>query len=129
DRIIYSLPFTSIIEQNAKVYSDIFGEENVLEHHCNFNFSNEIGENEYTDKQLKYRLATENWDMPLIVTTNVQLFESIYSNKPSSVRKLHNIYNSVIILDEAQVIPNEYLKPCIKALEELVKNYCCTVLI
>ncbi len=129
DRIIYSLPFTSIIEQNAKVYSDIFGEENVLEHHCNFNFSNEIGENEYTDKQLKYKLATENWDMTLIVTTNVQLFESMYSNKPSSVRKLHNIYNSIIILDEAQVIPNEYLKSCIKALEELVKNYCCTVLI
>lgn len=129
DRIIYSLPFTSIIEQNAKVYSDIFGEKTVLEHHCNFNFSNEIGENEYTDRQLKYKLATENWDMPLIVTTNVQLFESMYSNKPSSVRKLHNIYNSVIILDEAQVIPNEYLKPCIKALEELVKNYCCTVLI
>ena len=129
DRIIYSLPFTSIIEQNAKVYSDIFGEENVLEHHCNFNFSNEICENEYTDKQLKYKLAIENWDMPLIVTTNVQLFESMYSNKPSSVRKLHNVYNSIIILDEAQVIPNEYLKPCIKALEELVKNYCCTVLI
>lgn len=129
DRIIYSLPFTSVIEQNAKVYSDIFGEENVLEHHCNFNFSSEIGENEYSEKQLKYKLATENWDMPLIVTTNVQLFESMYSNKPSSVRKLHNIYNSIIVLDEAQVIPNEYLKPCIKALEELVKNYSCTVLI
>lgn len=128
DRIIYSLPFTSIIEQNARVYSEIFGEENVLEHHCNFNFSNEIGENEYLEKQLKYKLATENWDMPLIVTTNVQLFESMYSNKPSSARKLHNIYNSVIILDEAQVIPNEYLKPCIKALEELVRNYSCTVL-
>ena len=66
--------------------------------------------------------------MPLIVTTNVQLFESMYSNKPSSARKLHNIYNSIIILDEAQVIPNEYLKPCIKALEELVRNYSCTVL-
>lgn len=128
DRIIYSLPFTSIIEQNARVYSEIFGEENVLEHHCNFSFSNEIGEDEYSENQLKYKLAIENWDMPLIVTTNVQLFESMYSNKPSSVRKLHNIYNSIIILDEAQVIPNEYLKPCIKALEELVRNYSCTVL-
>ncbi len=128
DRIIYSLPFTSIIEQNARVYSEIFGEENVLEHHCNFSFSNEISEDEYSENQLKYKLATENWDMPLIVTTNVQLFESMYSNKPSSVRKLHNIYNSIIILDEAQVIPNEYLKPCIKALEELVRNYSCTVL-
>lgn len=128
DRIIYSLPFTSIIEQNARVYSEIFGEENVLEHHCNFSFSNEIGEDEYSENQLKYKLAIENWDMPLIVTTNVQLFESMYSNKPSSARKLHNIYNSIIILDEAQVIPNEYLKPCIKALEELVRNYSCTVL-
>lgn len=128
DRIIYSLPFTSIIEQNARVYSEIFGEENVLEHHCNFNYSNESSDDEYSEKQLKYKLATENWDMPLIVTTNVQLFESMYSNKPSSARKLHNIYNSIIILDEAQVIPNEYLKPCIKALEELVRNYSCTVL-
>ncbi|EIA26061.1 CRISPR-associated helicase Cas3, partial [Candidatus Arthromitus sp. SFB-3] len=100
DRIIYSLPFTSIIEQNARVYSEIFGEENVLEHHCNFSFSNEIGEDEYSENQLKYKLAIENWDMPLIVTTNVQLFESMYSNKPSSARKLHNIYNSIIILDE-----------------------------
>ena len=129
DRIIYSLPFTSIIEQNAKVYSDIFGLDNVLEHHCNFSFSNELDENGYSEKQLKYKLSTENWDMPLIVTTNVQLFESMYSSKPSSVRKLHNIYNSIIVLDEAQVIPNEYLKPCMMALQELVKNYNCTVLI
>ena len=136
DRIIYSIPFTSIIEQNAKVYSDIFGEENVLEHHCNFNFSNELGKDDNNsdttndkERKLKYKLATENWDMPLIVTTNVQLFESMYSSKTSSVRKLHNIFNSIIILDEAQVIPNEYLKPCIKALEELVKNYNCTVII
>lgn len=129
DRIVYSLPFTSIIEQNAKVYADIFGEENVLEHHCNFNFSNTYNENEYSEKQIKYKLLTENWDSPLIVTTNVQLFESMYSNKPSSVRKLHNIYNSIIVLDEAQVIPNKYLKPCMMALQELVKNYNCTVLI
>ncbi len=119
DRIIYSLPFTSIIEQNAQVYSSIFGEDNVLEHHCNFNLSNELGVSESNDlvnhesdeKNLRYKLATENWDMPLIVTTNVQLFESMYSNKTSSVRKLHNICNSIIILDEAQVIPNEYLRP------------------
>lgn len=129
DRIIYSLPFTSIIEQNAKVYADIFGEENVLEHHCNFSFSTEIKENEDGDMKLRYKLATENWDMPLIVTTNVQLFESMYSSKPSSNRKLHNLYNSIIILDEAQVIPNEYLKPCLRALEELVQNYSCTVVI
>lgn len=148
DRVIYSLPFMSIIEQNAKVYSNIFGEENVLEHHCNFNFSNEFGgddgnyspgkiekdlkiQNSTSEKErkLKYKLSTENWDMPLIITTNVQFFESTYSSKTSSVRKLHNIFNSVIILDEAQVIPNEYLEPCTKVLEELVKNYNCTILI
>ena len=128
ERIVYSLPFTSIIEQNAKVYSDIFGEDNVLEHHCNFNFKDFINENDYSEKQIKYKLLTENWNIPLIVTTNVQLFESMYSNKPSSARKLHNLYNSIIILDEAQVIPNEYLKPCMMALEELVRNYNCTVL-
>lgn len=126
-RIIYTLPFTSIIEQNAKVYADIFGEDNVLEHHCNFTFNNE-NEDSYSEKQLKYKLSTENWDMPLIITTTVQLFESMYSNKASNCRKLHNLYNSIIILDEAQVIPNEYLKPCMRALEELVKNYNCTVL-
>jgi CRISPR-associated endonuclease/helicase Cas3 len=123
-RIIYVIPFTSIIEQNAKVFSDIFGEKYILEHHSNFDF------NDKDDKVIDIKkLATENWDMPIIVTTNVQFFESIYSNKSSKLRKLHNIANSVIILDEVQMLPAEYLIPCVKALEEMVHNYNCTVVL
>ncbi|MGI6778865.1 MAG: CRISPR-associated helicase Cas3' [Acetivibrionales bacterium] len=123
-RVIYAIPFTSIIEQNAKVFSDIFGERYILEHHSNYDFNDK----DDRDFNLK-KLATENWDMPIIVTTNVQFFESIYSNKSSKLRKLHNIANSVIILDEVQMLPAEYLIPCVKALEELVHNYNSTVVL
>ena len=123
-RIIYVIPFTSIIEQNAKVFSDILGNQYVLEHHSNFDF-NDKEEDKYNIK----KLATENWDIPIIVTTNVQFFESIYGNKSSKLRKLHNIANSIIILDEVQMLPTEYLLPCVKALEELVHNYSCTVIL
>lgn len=122
-RIIYVIPFTSIIEQNAKVFSDILGEKYILEHHSNYDF-NEPDDNNYNPK----KLATENWDIPVIVTTNVQFFESIYGNRPSRLRKLHNISNSIIILDEVQMLPTENLIPCVKALEELVNNYNCTVI-
>ncbi|MGI6668609.1 MAG: CRISPR-associated helicase Cas3' [Acetivibrionales bacterium] len=123
-RIIYVIPFTSIIEQNAKVFSDILGEKYILEHHSNFDF-NDKDETEFNVK----KLAAENWDMPVIVTTNVQFFESIYGNKPSKLRKLHNIANSVIVLDEVQMLPVELLIPCVKALEELVNNYNCTAVL
>lgn len=121
-RIIYAIPYTSIIEQNAKVFRDVFGDENVLEHHANFDFSDEddgLGE--------RLRLASENWDAPIVVTTNVQLFESLFASKTSRCRKLHNIAGSVIVLDEAQMLPTRQLKPCIAALEELVRNYNCSV--
>lgn len=117
DRIIYVIPYTSIIEQNAKVFKDIFGIENVLEHHSNFNFND--SDKEY-DKQ---KLSTENWDSPIIVTTNVQFFESLFANKSSRCRKLHNIANSVIIFDEVQMFPTGYLTPCIMAIAELIHNY------
>lgn len=117
DRIIYVIPYTSIIEQNAKVFKDIFGNESVLEHHSNFDFNDK--EAEY-DKQ---KLSTENWDTPIVVTTNVQFFESLFANKSSRCRKLHNIANSVIIFDEVQMFPTEYLTPCIMAIAELVQNY------
>lgn len=116
DRIIYVIPYTSIIEQNAKVFKDIFGNESVLEHHSNFDFKDD----DSTDNQQK--LSTENWDMPIVVTTNVQFFESLFANKSSRCRKLHNMANSVIIFDEAQMFPTEYLKPCIMAIAELVHN-------
>ncbi len=115
-RIIYVIPYTSIIEQNAKVFSDILGEENVLENHCNVDYE--------SDEELKpMQLAAENWDKPMIVTTNVQFFESLFSNKSSKCRKLHNIANSVIIFDEAQMLPNDYLKPCIRAIEQILRYY------
>jgi len=123
-RIIYIIPFTSIIEQNAKVFSDILGREYVLEHHSNYDLS----QNDEEDYNIK-KLAAENWDIPIVVTTNVQFFESIYGNKVSKVRKLHNITNSVIVLDEVQMLPTEYLIPCAKAIEELVNNYNCSVVL
>lgn len=116
DRIIYVIPYTSIIEQNAKVFRDILGEENVLENHCNVDY-------ESSEELLPMQLASENWDKPIVVTTNVQFFESLFANKSSKCRKLHNIANSVIIFDEAQMLPNDYLKPCIAMIEELINNY------
>lgn len=114
ERVIYVIPFTSIIEQNAAVFRDVLGEAAVLEHHSNF---------EAEDEDRRSRLAAENWDAPLVVTTNVQFFESLFHNRSSRCRKLHNIANSVIILDEAQMLPPTLLKPCIEALKELTENY------
>lgn len=125
-RVIYAIPFTSIIEQNAKVFQDILGRDQVLEHHCNYK---EKDDQEDTAYNRTRGLATENWDAPLVITTNVQFFESLFSNKPSRCRKLHNIAGSVIVLDEAQAIPTEYLEPCLAALRELVDHYHCTVVL
>ena len=103
ERIIYVIPYTSIIEQNAKVFGDILGDTNVLENHCNVDYD--------SSEELKtMQLAAENWDKPVVVTTNVQFFESLFSNKSSKCRKLHNIANSVVIFDEAQMLPGDYLK-------------------
>lgn len=125
-RVIYAIPFTSIIDQNARVFSFVFGRENVLEHHCNYMGKDEPEERGYD----RWRgLAAENWDAPVVVTTNVQFFESLFSNKPSRCRKVHNIARSVIILDEAQAIPTEYLEPCLCALRELVEHYGCSVVL
>lgn len=124
NRVIYAIPFTSIIEQNAHVFSEAIGQENVLEHHCNYHDKDD--ESVYD----KWRgLAAENWDAPVVVTTNVQFFESLFSNKTSRCRKLHNIAGSIIVLDEAQAIPTEYLEPCLAVLRELVAHYRCTVLL
>ncbi len=121
DRVIYVIPFTSIIEQNADVFrgvmqplSDSLGVDPVLEHHSNL----DIG-----DETVGSRLATENWDAPLVVTTSVQFYESLFANRPGKCRKLHNIARSVIILDEAQTLPVAYLEPCLTALDELARNY------
>lgn len=121
-RIIYVIPYTSIIEQTAKEFKDIFGDNNVLEHHSNFDFDDDEGK-----IKNKLKLSSENWDMPFIVTTNVQFFESLFAHKPSRCRKLHNMANSIIIFDEVQMLPIDYLKPCIEAIKQLVQNFNSTV--
>lgn len=127
-RIIYVIPYTSIIEQNAKVFKEMLGKDCVLEHHSNFDweqFSKEQSRSEDADDSAieKLKLSSENWDIPIIVTTNVQFFESLYASRSSSSRKVHNMANSVIIFDEAQMIPNGFIKPCLMAISELVLNY------
>ncbi len=114
-RIIIAIPYTSIIVQTAATLKAIFGEDNVLEHHSNVEYDDE-GDKEIT-RQLQ--LATENWDYPIVVTTNVRFFESLFSNKPSQCRKLHNIAKSVVILDEVQTLPLEYLQPIINTFKSL----------
>lgn len=122
ERIIYVIPYTSIIEQNAEVFREILGDENIIEHHSGVE-TDETNDLEGNDSVRRKMLATENWDAPLIVTTAVQFFESLFSNKPSKCRKLHNIANSVIVFDEAQMLPLSYLKPCVWAMAELVRHY------
>ncbi|MDY3821844.1 MAG: CRISPR-associated helicase Cas3' [Eubacteriales bacterium] len=124
--IIYVIPYTSIIEQNAEVFKEILGEDNVLEHH-----SGKLYELEDVSSPAQYRLAmaTENWDMPVIVTTAVQFFESFYSNRSSKCRKLHNLANSVIIFDEAQMLPTCHLQPCVGAIAELVRHFGATAVL
>ncbi len=124
-RVIYVIPYTAIIEQNAKVFREAlaqFGSEVVLEHHSNLDADE--------GKQSTWsRLAAENWDARVIVTTNVQFFESLHANRPSRCRKLHRIARSVVILDEAQNLPVEYLGPCLRTLEQLVENYGASVVL
>ena len=115
-RIIYAIPFTSIIEQNANVFRKALSDDVVLEHHSNL----EVREDKETAKT---RLATENWDAPLIVTTNVQLFESLFAAKTSRCRKIHNIADSVVILDEAQQLPRDFQKPITDMMRVLARDY------
>lgn len=121
-RIIYVIPYTSIIEQTAEVFRSILGTENVLEHHANVIYDTDTS-GEATPETAKLMRATENWDMPVIVTTAVQFFESLFANRSSQCRKLHNIANSVIIFDEAQMMPLPYLRPCVHAIAQLTAHY------
>ncbi len=120
DRIIYVIPYTSIIEQNADVFRAALGDDQVVEHHSS------LDEDDVTPKS---RLASENWDAPVIVTTSVQFFESLFAAKSSRCRKLHNIVNSVVVLDEAQLVPVEYLEPILETMQLLVDHYHVTFVI
>lgn len=120
DRIIYVIPYTSIIEQNADVFRSVLGNDQVVEHHSSL---------DEDDASPKSRLAAENWDAPIIVTTSVQFFESLFAAKSSRCRRLHNIANSVVVLDEAQLVPVDYLNPILETMRLLVENYKVTFVI
>ncbi|MAW88490.1 MAG: CRISPR-associated helicase/endonuclease Cas3 [Phyllobacteriaceae bacterium] len=127
-RIIYAIPFTSIIDQTASIFRSVLGEEVVLEHHSAIEEDIPDGKGA-ADRGDKLRLAMEDWAAPVVVTTNVQLFESLYAARPSRARKLHNIAGSVIVLDEAQTLPRPLLMPVLRMLEELCNSYGCTVVL
>ena len=125
ERIIYSIPFTSIIDQNAAIFKGILGDDFVLEHHSSI----DEAKNEKRERRDKLKLAMEDWAAPVIVTTNVQLFESLFSNRPSKCRKIKNVANSVLILDEVQSLPVNLLIPSLYMLDELARNYNVTVIL
>ena len=116
DRIIYVIPYTSIIEQTAEIFRNILGPDVILEHHS-------AAIHEDSNDYFKLIRASENWDIPVVVTTSVEFFESLYSSKPSKCRKLHNIARSVVVFDEVQMLPVNYLLPSLYAISTLVHDY------
>lgn len=128
-RVIYAIPYTSIIEQTADIFRTALGAGDVLEHHGNIDWDRASGgdvgdaDDEGDDGWRKLRRASENWDVPVIVTTAVQFFESLHAARTSRCRKLHNLARSVVILDEAQTLPVPLLRPCMAAISELAENY------
>lgn len=121
-RVVYVVAYTSIIEQTAAVFREILGANNVLEHHSGVCF--DLAEDEASTPQTeRFTRASETWQVPVVVTTAVQFFESLFSCKPSQVRKVHNLAQSVLIFDEAQMLPLSYLRPCVWAITQLVRHY------
>lgn len=127
-RIIYVIPYTSIVEQTADVFRMALGSaDDILEHHASFDWEKARGarkaDDEAPDVLAKLRRAAENWDVPIVVTTAVQFFESLFANRTSRCRKLHNIAGSVVVLDEVQTLPLPLLMPSLAAIEQLALNY------
>lgn len=127
-RIIYAIPFTSIIDQTVDVFTNVLGGEFILEHHSAIDEEKIDLKKSKTGKD-KLKLAMEDWAAPIVVTTNVQLFESLFAARGSRARKLHNIAGSIIILDEAQTLPRHLLTPSVRVLDELARNYGCTIIL
>lgn len=121
-RIVYVIPYTSIIEQTAQTFREILGDENVLEFHSGVQFDQQEDDASSPEAAPLTR-SVETWDVPVIVTTAVQFFESLYACQPSKCRKLHNLAQSVLIFDEAQMLPLPYLRPCVWAIAQLVRHY------
>lgn len=122
-RIIVAIPYTSIVEQTADVFANLFGRDAIVEHHSQADVDDDRRDTP------RSRLACENWDAPLVITTNVQLFESLFARRTSSCRKLHNLAGSVIVLDEAQLLPPPFLQPILDVLRLLVKHYGATLVL
>lgn len=127
-RIIYAIPFTSVIDQTVEVFREVLGEDHVLPHHAAVE-DEQKGRDGPPESRDKLKQAMEDWAAPVVVTTNVQLFESLFAARPSRARKLHNIAGSIIILDEAQTLPRPLLLPCMRMLDELARNYGCTIVL
>ncbi|MBX3578517.1 MAG: CRISPR-associated endonuclease Cas3'' [Rhizobiaceae bacterium] len=132
-RIIYSIPFTSVIDQTADIFRNVLGRENVLEHHSAIDDDDEEQrprkDSRAATSRDRLRLAMEDWAAPVIVTTNVQFFESLFAARTSRARKLHNIAGSIIILDEAQTLPRQLLKPCVRMIDALARLFGCTIVL
>lgn len=128
-RVIYVVPYTSIIEQTAGIFRAALGDADVLEHHGTVDWDSAETDADGREALSKLRRASENWDVPVVVTTAVQFFESLHANRTSRCRKLHNLANSVIVLDEAQTLPVPLLRPCLAAIEELAASYRASVVL
>lgn len=133
-RVVYVIPFTSIIEQTAAVFRKALGtDRDVLEHHSSFDWEQatkrDDADDEGPDGLSKLKKAAENWDAPIVVTTAVQFFESLFASRASRCRKLHNLAGAVIVMDEAQTLPIDMLLPCMVAIDELARNYGASVVL
>ena len=128
DRIIYVIPYTSIITQTAMVFREIFGKENILEHHSEVVVEQQTEDDKSDEQMSRLKFLTENWDAPIILTTNVQFFESLFASKPAKCRKVHSIANSVIVMDEVQALPEGFLSPILSAIDTLSEAFHCSIL-
>ena len=128
DRIIYVIPYTSIITQTAMVFREIFGEENILEHHSEVVVEQQTEDDKSCEQMSRLKFLTENWNAPIILTTNVQFFESLFASKPAKCRKVHSIANSVIVMDEVQALPESFLSPILSAISTLSGAFHCSIL-